>query len=130
MTYPRTGYVSFRQPKKSRRAITMIVALIVSAAVVWILMLLPGSLDWIPLIEGAAVGTFLFYQAQSFNLTRFYILATLAAAIGVSLSVAGIGNLVGMGIFFIIMSIAILFSGGLTLHNYIDQAPPPVESHT
>ena len=130
LTYPRTGYVSFRQPKKSRRAITMIVALIVSAAVVWILMLLPGSLDWIPLIEGAAVGTFLFYQGQSFNLTRFYILATLAAALGVGLSLAGIGNLVGMGLFFIVMSLAILFSGGLTLHNYIEQAPPPMESHS
>jgi hypothetical protein len=130
LTYPRTGYVSYRQPKKSRRAIAMIVALIVAAAVVWILMLLPGSLDWIPLIEGAAVGTFLFYQGQSFNLTRFYILATLAAALGVGLSIAGIGNLVGMGLFFSVMSIAILLSGGLTLHNYIDQAPPPVESHS
>jgi hypothetical protein len=67
----------------------MIVALIVSGAVVWILMLLPGSLDWIPLIEGAAVGIFLFYQGQSFNLSRFYLLATLAAAVGVGLSVAG-----------------------------------------
>lgn len=130
VTYPRTGYVSFRQPTKSRRAVTMIVALIVSGAVVWILMLLPGSLDWIPLIEGAAVGIFLFYQGQSFNLSRFYFLALLAAALGVGLSVAGIGNLVGMGIFFIIMGIAVLFSGGIVLHNYIDQAPPPVESHT
>lgn len=130
LTYPRTGYVSFRKPKKSRRALTMVVTLIVSAAVVWILMLLPGSLDWIPLIEGVAVGTFLFYQGYSFELTRFHILALVAAALGAGLSVAGIGNLVGMGIFFILMGIAVLFSGGVTLNNYIDQAPPPMESST
>jgi hypothetical protein len=127
-TYPRTGYVAFRKPKRSRRGLNLVIILLICGLVVWLVTQVPESkLALTPLIEGIAVGGFYIYQGYLSNINRFYILGTLALILGTALALAGLGNLVGAGIFFIAFSVAMLISGGLALRAYLRFSQSPIE---
>jgi hypothetical protein len=119
-TYPRTGYVAFRKPKRSRRGLNLIVILLVTFLVVWLVTQVPDTkIALTPLIEGIAVGGFYIYQAYQSSLNRFYFLGAFGLILGTVLSLAGLGNLVGGGVFFIVFAVAMLISGSLTLRTYL-----------
>jgi hypothetical protein len=130
ITYPRTGYVSYRKTKvtRSRRIMSYILTLLIVGIVVGIISASPEkTLAWIPLIEGLAIGGFLLYLGHRTDLLRFYSLGVYAILLGAGLSVAGFGNLTGMGIFFIITGTTLLLSGGLSLKTYLRLTQPQTE---
>jgi len=128
LTYPRTGYVAYRMPSKQKRLLSMIIAAFVTLVVVALLMQRPEvSLAWIPLIEGIAVGGYLYYVGYKHNLLRFQVQAVIALSLGATLSFAGVGDLIGVGLFFLIMGMVVLAAGSMTLRKYLQSSPTPQE---
>ncbi len=79
VTYPRSGYVSYQKPSKSSRNLSWVLAGLVAVVITWVLIRTQQvTMAWIPLIEGLAVGGFIFYQAHLNGLLRYYLLATFA----------------------------------------------------
>lgn len=120
VTYPRSGYVSYQKPSKSSRNLSWVLAGLVAMVITWVLIRTQQvTMAWIPLIEGLAVGGFIFYQAHLNGLLRYYLLAAFAFILGAGISIAQLGDIIGMGIFFGVMGLALLVSGGATLVLYL-----------
>lgn len=124
ITYPRTGYVTYRKstPTRKSRTISYILTLAIVLLVVGIITSAPDkTLDWLPMFEGVIIGGFLLFIGYRTLIYRFYILGTLSVISGTLLSISGIGNLVGMGIYFLILGSSLLLSGGYRLRTYLHQ---------
>ena len=131
LTYPRTGYVKYYPGKKntpSRRTLTAVVAMSVS-----ILMVLfgrvTGSFNWIPGFTGLAVGVILIMtQAQSGG-RKFYVLGFFSIIVGLTLSFGVLSEAYSLGLFYGLIGVAAMISGGLTLARYLRENPMPAEKN-
>lgn len=131
ITYPRTGYVSYRKPTPTRksRTISYLLTLTIVLLVVGIITSTSDkTLDWLPMFEGIIIGGFLLFIGYRTLVYRFYVLGTLSVLTGTLLSVSGIGNLIGMGIFLLILGASLVLSGGYRLRTYLHQTHPVSES--
>ena len=117
--YPRTGYVKFTTLKRSRRILTGIVAIVVSSGLVVVAFQYESVLNWLPMIEGVAVGAILYYQAAQVGLIRLYIEALSSIFIGAGVSVLGQGDLLGSGHYFLSFGVVMILGGGITLIRYL-----------
>jgi hypothetical protein len=126
ITYPRTGYVRYRKPEGRRKSrwMTAAIGAAMGATLATLFTTAPASLSWIPALNGVAVGAMILYMAYSTSLSRFYLLALLSVAIGVSVSVAGVGDILGTGVYFAGIGIAIVLSGVIVLLSYLRQPGP------
>jgi hypothetical protein len=126
ITYPRTGYVAYQQSGRKNNLLSAGFAILVAAIVALMFKTAPDSLDWMPAITGALGGLIFFIAANQLNVLRFYALSLISLAIGVGLSVAGLGNLRGLAGYYALMGLVIFFSGLLTLFSYLrdNQALP------
>ncbi len=127
ITYPRTGYVRYRQPGGRRRSRILpgIVAAGMAALVAVLFLLAPLSLAWIPALDGFLIGAYLLYMAQNIGLGRFYLLACFSALAGSVVSLAGLGDILGSGVYFSAMGLAVVTSGAVTLLRYLRSTRPP-----
>jgi hypothetical protein len=130
LTYPRTGYVEYHVDErnlKSRRIGVILLAFTVSALTM-VFVRLFQSFDSIVAVTGVAVGLILvILRAKISGLTRFYILGAIAILLGLALSVSRLPNGYSLGLFYGLMGVSFMLSGGLTLRRYLQQNPMPVE---
>jgi hypothetical protein len=130
LTYPRTGYVEYQVDEhkmKSRRIWVMILAFTISSLTI-VFVRLFQSFDSIVAITGLAVGLILvILRTKSSGVARFYILGADSLILGLALSVSGLPNGYSLGLFYGLMGVCFLISGGLTLHRYLQQNPMPAE---
>ena len=126
ITYPRTGYVRYRRPerRRSRRWVTGAIGGAMGALIAVLFTQAPASLDWLPALDGVLAGAFLLYLASSVGLARFNILAVLSAVMGVAMSVAGLGDTLGTGLYFAVMGVVLMLSGVITLIAYLRRTEP------
>jgi hypothetical protein len=134
LTYQRTGYVTYRKPDLSpgRRILSYGVALVFALVAVLLVVLIINAfpektLVWIPLFEGIIIGGFLLYFGYISGYSRFFFLGAYAILLGGVLSVSGVDNLVGMGVFFLLTGLALIISGGIVLIIYLRKTRPVVE---
>lgn len=131
LTYPRTGYVEYRVDEsqaKWRRIWVIGIAFAVSALTM-IFVRTFQILDSIVAVTGVAVGAILiFLRAKSAGITRFYFLGGFSLILGLALSVSGLPNGYSLGLFYGLMGVGFLFSGGFTLGRYLRENPLPAES--
>ncbi|MBN2148319.1 MAG: hypothetical protein JW726_13100 [Anaerolineales bacterium] len=131
ITYPRTGYVAYRQASGARRWVRVIVAAGVSMLIATLItqLIIRGNIDlaWMPVITGAVFGFVMLLVAFRANLIRFYTLSLISVLIGCGFLIVRIDNILGLAIYYILFGLAIGLSGGLTLWSYLRQAPPPAE---
>lgn len=128
-TYPRTGYVAYKQPSPKRRAWVMLAAFLVSIATVSLLLAnAEMSITWLPMIEGVCIGGFLLNSAFQHNIRRFYTLAGISVTAGAGLAISGFGDLAGTGIFLIFIGAVVLFSGVCTFRSYRKSYPDMLEA--
>ncbi|MGQ9675890.1 MAG: hypothetical protein ACUVX1_09505 [Chloroflexota bacterium] len=129
LTYPRTGYVKYRRPPTRQRVNRFVVGAAVGAGVGFVVATLaltaPASLAWIPALQGLIVGAFWAYFGWHFALTRFYVLAIVSVALGPATALAGLGDIRGNGVYFSLMGMAMIVSGGLALISYLRQTKAP-----
>jgi hypothetical protein len=127
ITHPRTGYVAFKKREQSpkRRAAAIIVAIVIGASVAVLYGLSPSVNALIPAVNGLLFAVAVFFFARKAGLTRFYVLAAASAVIGIAIAAAGIGEIKGIGFFYILFGVAITISGLAALIIYLRRFPRP-----
>lgn len=130
LTYPRTGYVEYQVDEhkiKSRQIWVAILAFTISALTM-IFIRLFQSFDSIVAVTGIAVGLILIIlRAKASGLSRFYILGVISVLLGLTLSVSRLPNGYSLGLFYGLMGVCFIISGGLTLRRYLEENPLPAE---
>ena len=131
LTYPRTGFVEYRVNEKStrtRRYIVVGVALIIAIASILLVDLI-RNLDSMVLISGLLVGViFIALRGRSSGLKRFYVLGGLAIVLGIVLAFSGLSQAYNLGLFYGLLGIATIISGGLVMRRYLHENPLPMEA--
>jgi hypothetical protein len=130
ITYPRTGYVEYRvkdQNNMRRRTIAFAIAMGVAMFAIVITRNVT-KIDSMVALTGLLVSVILlFNQGWAHGVARFYVLSALALILGIVLSVSGFGRGYNLGLFYGLMGIAFVITGGLTLRHYLRENPMPAE---
>jgi hypothetical protein len=130
LTYPRTGYVEYRineKDAKRRRWVVAAVAMIIASASIVLVDYIRG-LDSMVLITGVLVGViFIALRGRSSGLQRFYVLGGLAILMGTGLAYSGLPQIYTLTLFYGLLGIAVIISGGLVLRRYLAENPPQSE---
>ena len=130
VTYPRTGYVSYRRPESNRRRRIVVASLgVVGIGVLGIVLSIADAPTWLmsmAMVQGLIIGAVLLYIGRRLGLTRFYALAFLSALIGVMVALNGFDEALGSAAYFGEMGFVLTASGLRTLRVYLSQTQPPV----
>ena len=130
ITYPRTGYVSYRRPEGNRRRWLIGVgggAALLGGLFGGLSAVYASALVVISIVEGLIFGASLLYLGYRLGLARFYVLAFLSALIGVVTALSGLDGLIVLAAYFGVMGLVLTASGLFTLRAYLSQTQSPVE---
>lgn len=131
LTYPRTGYVEYQVDErnmKSRRIWVALLAFTISALTM-VFVRLFQSFDSIVAVTGVGVGLVLIVlRAKSSGLARFYVLGVVSVILGLVLSISKLPNGYSLGLFYGLMGVTFMLSGGLTLRRYLEENPLPSDT--
>lgn len=131
LTYPRTGYIEYQVNEhnmRSRRIGVVILAFTISALTM-VFVRLFQSFDPIVAVTGLAVGLILVVlRAKASGLARFYVLGAVSLVLGFALSISRLPNGYSLGLFYGLMGVCFILSGGLTLQRYLRENPLPAEN--
>jgi len=127
ITYPRTGYVTFKkkEPSPKRRVATAAVAAIIGAGLAVLYGLSPSVKLLFPAINGLLFAVAVLLFANKVGLLRFYILAAASAVIGFGITAAGVGDTEGISLFYLVFGAAMVVSGAAALIVYLRRFPRP-----
>jgi predicted membrane protein len=131
VTYPRTGYIEYRTSNKNAnlmRALTFVVAMIVAAVSLFVVRGF-DTIDAMVAVTGLLVAViFAVKQGLTTGIGRFYFFSAASLVLGGVLSVSGFARGYNLGLFYGLMGIAFVVSGGLTLKRYLSENPMPTEA--
>jgi len=131
LTYPRTGYVEYRVNERDvaqRRIVVLVVAMTIAIASMVLVNYIRG-LDSTVLITGVLVAVmFIALRGKSSGVTRFYIMGGFSLLLGVGLSFGGLPNEYNLALFYGLLGIAIMISGGTVLRRYLRENPMPTDA--
>ncbi|MCL4559336.1 MAG: hypothetical protein M1281_01820 [Chloroflexi bacterium] len=130
LTYPRTGYVSYRNDQGllrwTRRGFVISVAF--SIGVVFALISRLEHINgWLPMLASLVIAVAMLSTAHRVGLARFYVLATYTLVLGGAISLLVIDDGVQPLVFFTLFSLGWLVSGTLTLIQYLQRTRPTSE---
>jgi hypothetical protein len=129
VTYPRTGYVEY--PSSPNRRVIAVLSAIVGMILAMTFVFLVrqfSRIDGLVAVSGVTMGIILFLkQVWTEKVKRFYILSAAAVLYGLILSVSGFARGYNLGLFYGLMSLSFVVSGGLTLRKYLEENPLPTE---
>lgn len=125
VTYPRTGYIAFKKKEASpkRRVATAVVAGIISAALAVLFRLSPSVQLLFPAINGLLFAVAALLLSIRIGLIRFYVLSAASAVIGVGLAAAGLGDLKGLSLYYLVFGGTLLLAGLGALVVYLRRYP-------
>ena len=128
-TYPRTGYVEYRvdnQNANTRRYVVIAVAFSIAVASMVLIKYIQG-LDSMVLVTSVWAGViFVSLRGKSSGATRFYALGVLSILLGVGLSMSRLSEEYNLALFYGLVGLAVMISGGLVLRRYLNENPLPV----
>lgn len=131
LTYPRTGYVEYQvdeQNRNKRRIFIAFVAGLVAALSIVFAGRLVSFLNMMVASTGILVGAILiFLQGRRSGLERFYVLGGISFVLGIALALSGLPDGYALGLFYGLMGVSFVISGGLTLRHYLKENPLPAE---
>jgi hypothetical protein len=127
ITYPRTGYVTFKKkdPSSRRHVATAVVAGIIGASLAALYSLSPSVKVLLPAVNGLLLAIAVLLFANKVGLIRYYLLAAVSAVIGFAVTAAGIGDIKGVSLYYGLFGAAALLSGLATLVVYLRRSPRP-----
>lgn len=112
---------------KRRRIWAFAVAFVVSALTM-IFVRTFQVIDSMVAVTGVIVGLILiFLRAKSAGITRFYLLGGISFVLGPALSISKLPDGYSPGLFYGLMGVCFLVSGGITLAQYLRDNPLPVD---
>jgi len=123
ITYPRTGYMSFKQQKYNYK---FILAVFIFAGVLGgmlgMLSTLPNQQEIggiVPIAQGI-VGAIVFtYAAQRVEVKRLYYLAVFSLGIGLVIGALRVGVVLGLSFFYLSIGLTMIVTGCLALVQYL-----------
>jgi type IV secretory pathway VirB2 component (pilin) len=126
ITYPRSGYVSYRRPNTIRRIITGLLAAAIASVLSAVLMIAPPGLDWMAGLTGLALAAVWLFLAWRFQLSRFLVLSLVSLGGGIFLALMQPDGVTGIAVMYFLEGTALLVSGGITFWAYL-RATQPIE---
>jgi hypothetical protein len=130
LTYPRTGYVEYKARDKDanqRRYVVIAVALAMAVLSIVLINFIRG-LDSMVLGTGILIAAvFIALRGKSSGVTRFYYLGGISLVLGMGLSFDSLSQAFNLGLFYGLLGVALIVSGGLTLKRYLRENPMPAE---
>ena len=131
ITYPRTGYVEYRTNNRNAvlmRVLAAFTAMTVASISIFVVRRF-DSIDAMVAVTGVLVAVILIVkQAWTSGVGRFYFLSAAALVFGGILSVSGFARGYNLGLFYGLMGLAFVITGGLTLNRYLNDNPLPTEA--
>ena len=129
ITYPRSGYVAYRQASGAnrllRRLLAGVIAVLISGVITLLFTNYRLGAAWMPAVTGIIFGVVLGIMAFRSGLVRLYLLALIAVVIGGGLMLNQVGDTAGLAAFYGLMAAALLASGSCTLVQYLRHTPLP-----
>jgi MFS family permease len=129
ITYPRTGYLTFRKPPRNRslkRALIVgMVAGLIGALVTMVSSRLPDN--YLPLLSSVFLFIFSIYIAYQTAVSRFYVIGLLMVLLGAAISFMTFENVLPYTLFFSGVGIIWIISGVITLLRYLRNTSPQSE---
>jgi hypothetical protein len=124
ITYPRTGYVAYRQgePSKGRWFIPL-----AAFALVVALLFLPEAFMRMSAMVGALLAVVLIFMGYRVGLWRFYAVGVIALVSGVVLAWSDVVELIAVSLTFAITGVALFLVGALAFAGYLRRHPEPHE---
>ncbi len=130
-TYPRTGYVEYHADVRNvrlRRYATVAVGLMAGMFLVILHRYIQG-VEMVVLATGVLVAFILAaLRLKVRGMNRFYLFAACSLAFGIVLSLSALPQAYGLAVFYALMGILIMISGGLVLRRYLLNNPLPPEA--
>lgn len=128
LTYPRTGYVAYRHATGWRRMAVAGTAVLISLSVTALLVASPVAISWMPAVTGLVFGATGLFMGYRIGLLRFYLLGLGSLLLGGAASLSGLENISALAVYYALMGLALLLSGGLTLRSYLRETSSPEEA--
>ncbi len=128
LTYPRTGFVSYRKPASGRKRKVISGLITFTWSLIFIFLRSdapPGTraISWIPLLTGLFfAGTSIWIGIKT-SVPRFYFMAAISALAGIVLSVTVIEENAAFGFYWGILGLSFCLSGVFALLRYIHRHP-------
>jgi hypothetical protein len=121
ITYPRTGYVTYQRPKGRRRWLVMLAAAAVSISLVVTLQAYGERLqeNFLPALSGFFIALLIGSMAYQNGLMRFWIMAFVCFAVGLSVAVLSVPDWLRNVYFFGLLGLSWMISGTLALISYL-----------
>jgi hypothetical protein len=121
LTYQRTGYIAFPQNRSNRWAIALL-AMGMAALVAFLISRQPGSLVWLPAITGLVIAFVMLLFSLRTGLLRFSLIGLISLLLGGGLSLAGIGDILGLSAYYGSLALVVGLSGVCALRTYLRNA--------
>ena len=128
ITYPRSGYVSYRRPNTIRRLATGLLAAAIASVLSAVLMIAPPGLDWMAGLTGLALAAVWLFLAWRFQLSRFLALSLVSLGGGIFLALMQLDGMAGIAALYFLEGTALLVSGGITFWAYLRGTQPAGET--
>ncbi len=126
ITYPRTGYMSFKPRTYNYKSILAILALFIFGGILGgmlgILATQPNQqrVGIIVPITLGIVGALAFtFAAKRVEVKRFYYLAAFSVGIGLAIGAFGVGAVLGLSFFYISIGLALIMTGCVALLQFL-----------
>lgn len=121
ITYPRTGYVAYKQQEQLHRWQTIMLSSLIAGVIILVLMInrpdmTEGSL-W--LLTGISIAIFLSFMAIKASVTRYFLLAILMIVDGFVISIFHLTGPLAATYFYGIIALILFSSGAVTLGVYL-----------
>jgi hypothetical protein len=129
LTYPRTGYVAYQTKPGRTRWISFLLGMVIAAVTSILVVKNLISLSMLPAITGLAIALVMLFLGFRTGLARFPLIGLVALLIGGALSVLGIGDNLGLSIFYSSIGLIFVLSGACTLRGYLKKTTPPKVSN-
>ena len=123
ITFPRTGYVSYRKASKRQKLLSVGLALAIGSIPIILFFSTPLSFNWIPVFTGLLVGAIWLISAIRIGLLRLYLQALLSLILGILISLINLDAYPSLAIYYGVMGIVLSMSGGIVLAKYLRQHP-------
>jgi uncharacterized membrane protein HdeD (DUF308 family) len=129
LTYPRTGYLTFRRPPKNRRVKRALIVGLVAGLVGALVTMLSNQLpdNYLPLLSSVFLFIFSIYIAYQTAVSRFYVIGILMVILGAAISFLPFENVLPYTLFFSGVGIIWIISGIITLIGYLKKTSPQTE---
>jgi hypothetical protein len=133
LTYPRTGFVSFRNPQDRRRWFSIRGGIFGFG---WALLYgflrsdaIPGlnTARWIPLVTGLIFAAVFLRIGMKTGVHRLMLIAMISVLAGMSLSLVELPEMAAFGVYWGILGASFGLSGAFALRGYLRRHPKPEE---